>query len=174
MCEPVTLMMAATAASAAVSGASAIMEHDSQRRAANTQADMVRENYAQADSAYQLQQTQVNSQTSQQMSQRAREAMVARGSLRAMLGGGNNAAGRILGEQDYLEATDMATLESNREDNVAQIQRDKAGALRGASQEMRTIRYPTLLGTGLKLVGAGLDAANIYNSFKGPKNKAGG
>jgi hypothetical protein len=174
MCEPTTIMLAMTAATTAVSAGSAIMEHDAQRRAANTQADMVRENYAYTDSSFQLQQHQVNQQTSQQMSERAREAMVARGSLRAMLGGGNNVGARILGEQDYREATDMATLESNRENSVQQIQRDKAGALRGASQEMKTIRYPSMLGTGLKLVGAALDGANTYNSFKGPKNKAGG
>lgn len=168
MCDPVSIAVT----SAVISGASSIVEHDSQRRAANTQRDMVRENYAYSDSSLQLQQHQVNQQATQQMSQRAREAMQARGALRAMLAGGNNVGARILGEQDYLEATDMATLEANRSAQVSQTQREKEGAFRGAAQEMKTIRYPTLLGTGLKLTGAGLDGMNTYNAHKGSRNKA--
>lgn len=171
MCDPITIATVATVASAATGVGSAIMQHDAQRRASNQQKDAMLENLAYRDTETQVQNQQVNEQSAQQMSQRAREALVARGQLRAMMDSGNNSAARILAEQDYLESTDMATLESNRAGAVAQNQRALQSAARGTRQDLAALPYPTLLGTGLKIMGSVAGAA--ASMPQRPANKAG-
>lgn len=172
MCDPISI----AAASFAVSAISTGVQYDSTRRAANQQADAIRANTSANDAALQLQQGQIAEQTTQQMSQRAVEAMRERGRLTAALGGmGGTTADRVLNESGFNEGQDMATLTANAQSREFQAQNERVAGARHANQELASIRQPNLIGAGLQIAGAGLNAGATYYDQKSrmPTNKAG-
>jgi len=170
MCDPITLT------TLAVSAASAIVGADATRRATNTQADQVRAQVAQNDSALQAQQQQIGEASAEQMSERARQAMIERGrmvAIQADSGAAGNNLQRGIASIDQAEGQDMATLEANRQNNIAQAQRGKqADELRG-NGDIAAMPTPSLLGAGLQIAGSTLGAYTRTQAGQIP-NKATG
>lgn len=169
MCDPVSMM----ATSIAISAVQAGVQYDSTRAAANKQADATRANFYANDAASQVQQNQIGEQASQQVSERARQAMIERGKLRAIQadsGVGGNSAERGFADINFGANQDIATLEANRDNSVAQAQRNKESGLMQANNQLAAIKQPSLIGAGLQIAGASVDA---YSRYKAPVNKAG-
>jgi hypothetical protein len=174
MCVP---MVAIAAAQVAITAAAAAAEYDGQRRSANQQRDAELANLHARDASLQFQENQVNEQASQQMSERALEAMRQRGRLQAAFadsGVSGNSQVRAFNSVDMASGMDMATIEANRSGQIAQGQDQKRSASRQATQDIQAIRMPSLLGAGLKIVGSGIDAYSGYraNTANLPQNKA--
>jgi hypothetical protein len=194
MCEPATIMATMAIASTAIGVGSSVMEHDAQRRYANTQRDLqdqairdqskeIRDNFGFEDASVVAQQGEIDRQATGQASERARQAMIERGRLVAAFSsnGGGGSAQRAIHNSDYTLGADMATIESNRSSNIAQTQRQRSSIARSAnSQEARmyaqrqTFAKPTLLGTGLKIAGQVVNGASMYYGGlpRTPSNKA--
>lgn len=170
MCLP---LAAVAAASAAVQAASAIAQYNGQRTAAHQQADAIHAQLNDRDAQLQLQQDQVNQQASQQQSARAIEALQQRGRLATIFassGLGGASQGRALADVSSQEGRDMATIEANRASQIQQGQAQRRSGNLSAGAELKAIRQPSLLGTGLQIAGSAL---NAYSSARGPTNKAG-
>jgi hypothetical protein len=168
MCDPITLT------ALAVSTASAVIGADATRRQTNTQADEVRAQVAQNDSALQAQQVQIGEQSTQQMSERARQAMVERGrmiAIQADSGAAGNNLQRGIASIDQAEGQDMATLEANRQNNIAQAQRGKQADYLKGSGDIAAMPAPSLLGAGLQIAGSTLGVYNGQQS-RSLQNKA--
>lgn len=167
MCDPISLT------TLAVSAASQAFQLDATRRASNQQADFIRASSAANDAALQTQQVQINEQSSQQMSERARQSLIERGRMAAISadsGLGGNAYQRLGHDIDTADSFDMATLEQNRQSNVAQAQRNKTSNFREADAQIKALPRPNLIGAGLQIAGATLGA---YSSQpRAPSNKA--
>jgi hypothetical protein len=146
-------MLAITAVTAAYSYVEQSSQARSQRRAVNEAAESNRRANA-------LQAEQLNKQAADEMSQRAREALIERGRLRVIasesgIGGlGNETLER---QSRFNEGFDIASIESNRAAGVRQLQ--EAGRSNEAQTNMRlaSVRSPSLVGTGLQIAGAGAD-----------------
>jgi len=160
MCDPVTIT------TLAISAVSAAASYQGQRNAANLQQQQITANVNANQSALQVQQNQVNEQSTQQMSERAKAAMIERGrflAISADSGLGGNAQSRGLNDIQFGESTDMATLEANRLDTSAQLNRDSVSQVRQGNQYLASIREPSLLGAGLQIAGSTLSAYGSQN-----------
>jgi hypothetical protein len=105
-------------------------------------------------------------QASQQMSERARQAMIERGRLVAAFGSTGVAGGSQAGainESNFSEVTDLVTLEANRMAGARQNSRQSASAYRQAGQSIAAIQRPDFLTTGLQIAGGAVNAAGSYN-----------
>ena len=141
----------------AMSAASAFVQASATTRASNQQADYTRSAYAANDAAAQLQQVQIGEQSSAQMSERARQAMVERGHLRAIAaesGTEGNNIQRLGVGIDQAEGQDLATLEANRTNSIQQVQRSKEAGQRSAANSIAALPEPSLLGAGLQIAGS--------------------
>lgn len=165
MCDPVSLAVA----SVAITGASTLAAAEGQRHAANQQRDGIIDNANTQDAAMQVQQSQVNEQSSQQMSARALEAMQQRGRMFAAFESGGNSAARIMNASDVAVGADMATLEANRANTIAQGQRQKDALSRGAIHQISALQYPSMLNAVLRIAGS---ATNAYASTATPAAKS--
>ena len=120
MCEPATIAMA----SLAIGAASAGMSYMQQSQQAKAQRRAVKDNYAQQMQTLQLQYDQTNKQATDEMSIRAREAMIESARLRAISGESGlagNSNDRIQNESMFNLGTDMASIEANRQSSLKQI-----------------------------------------------------
>lgn len=158
MCEPVTI------ATIALSAASAVAGYSGQRQQAKAQEQAAADAYQENQQALNVQQVQSNERASQEMSARAREAMVQRGRLRAIAaeGGGGNGMARIMGEVNLASSTDMATIERNRVMHEQQSQLQKRGMQTRAQSEINMSKRPSQVGLALDLMQSGLSGYNTY------------
>jgi hypothetical protein len=106
---------------------------------------------------YKLQQKQIDANAADQMSDRAREALIERGRLRVMSaesGLQGNSTNQIERQSMFDEGFDMARIEGNRKNSQQQAYAD-ARAGRAANQSrINSIQRPSLIGTGLQIAGA--------------------
>ncbi len=166
MCEPISLSMVAIAAAQA--GAS-YMQQSAQvksRDKAN------RANFDQQMETFGVQQEQVNKNSTDQMSQRAREAQIESARLRAVNGESGLAGGsndRILNESFFNTGTDMASIEANRSAQQKQLIQEAKSIRAGAQTSMSQIQRPSLIGTGLQIAGAAATAATRSKMLKAPR-----
>jgi hypothetical protein len=165
MCEPATLL----AISAAVSVVSAGVGYMQQADAADNQEDAIRDNWAAQQLQIDEQQSQINDNALDEKSKRAKEATIERGRLRAIQGESGLSGvtqERIINESAFNEGTDIAAIEGNRKNSIKQSQVER-GSLRANSQsQLNTIQQPSLIGTGLQIVGAGLNYQTGKNKLK--------
>lgn len=159
MCEPVTI------ATLALSAASTVAQYSGQRSAARAQESSARDALIANQTALDVQQLQQNERASQEMSVRAREALVQRGRLAAIAaeGGAGNSMDRIAGEINLATATDLATIERNRVMQQNQSQLQKAGMAARAQSEINMIKRPSEIGLALDLMATGLKGAAAYD-----------
>jgi hypothetical protein len=151
----------------ALTAAQTFVQADATRKASNQQADYARSQNAQNDAASQLQQVQIAEQSSQQMTERARQALIERGRLNAIaadLGGGNNVQRLGFGiEQGF--GQDLATLEANRQSAIQQSQRSKEAGNRSTANGIAALPENNPLGMALQIAGAGLRTPAAGSAF---------
>ena len=168
MCEPTTLAiaMAATSAVSSVYGAK------KQQDANDKYNQSVANNYGAQMNALSQQQSQVNAQATQQMSQIALQAMAQRARLQTLAGEAGVGAG---GTYDRLQNA-VAFTENQGLTNVATNLNNTQGQLsrQGGAMEMQaknSMRAPVdWTGVGLQILGAGLGAYGKISSM--PQQKA--
>jgi len=101
------------------------------------------------------QQIQINAAADEDIGQRAREAMIERGRLRAVAAdsGLTDNTGRIENESRFAEGADITSIDANRKRSLTQNAAEaKAAAARGQARSA-SIKQPSLIGTGLQIAG---------------------
>lgn len=160
MCEPTTLLLIASAASAVVG-----YVQTSNANAAQSEA-------IQANSKAQAEQTkvqydQINQNAQDKMSARAREAMIEQGKLRT-ISGETGLTGvstdRIQAESQFNLGTDLATINQNRANTLNQAAAGANSNLAKSQSQMNSITRPSLIGTGLQIAGA-------YGTYAGEQQR---
>jgi hypothetical protein len=179
MCDPVTIATTATLISAAASGAKMIgdvAQYQQQKQAAARQENLLMHTMADQQSALNVQQVQVNEQNAQQMSERAKQALIERGHMIAAgadTGVEGSSQARLLNASTMAEAQDMATLEQNRNAAEAQNTLNKRGIVNRTQSGLNQVVQPSLVGTGLKLIGDGADAYSAMYKPTSPTSSTG-
>ncbi|QUN41762.1 hypothetical protein KEH56_20660 [Burkholderia cenocepacia] len=164
-----------TIASMAMSAATAAASYVSQSQAAKRQSDA-------AQAAYDSQVTQTKNETTQQsqaaaeqMSERARQAMIETGHLQALAadsgtnGGGSN--DRVGNEANFNAGQDVAAMQANASSQQRQMVNQLSGSYAQAVSRTASIQQPSLVGTGLQIAGGAL---NAYTSQESIKNRVTG
>ena len=172
MCEPVSTL---TAASMAIGAASSIAAFVGQKQSADRQSDAAQQAYDSSVSQIRNQQTQETQQAAEQMSERARQAMIETGHLNALAadsgtnGGGSN--DRVANEANFNAGQDIAAMQNNASSAQRQLAMQASGAYSQAVSRDAAIQQPSLIGTGLQIAGSTLSA---YNSQQSTKARASG
>lgn len=162
MCEPISGLTMAQSMVVYAAAASAAASYASTSAAADAQEAAINNNMAVAQQGADLQTAQINAQSSQQTSQRALEAQREQSRLRVMAGESGAMGGvsemRIMNENQANLGSDMATLETNRKNQIEQVQQEaRAGRSSGAAQ-LSSIKQASLIGTGLQIAGSATSA----------------
>lgn len=162
-------------ASMAASAAGAVASYVGQKQAANRQSDAAQAAYDAQVTDTKNQMTQQNQAAAEQMSERARQAMIETGHLQALAadsgtnGGGSN--DRVTNEANFNAGQDIAAMQAN----ASSQQRQAVSALRGdyaqAASRTASIQQPSLIGTGLQIAGGAL---NSYTNLQRTKYQASG
>jgi hypothetical protein len=140
-----------------------------QRQQANAQVNAIEDSWNAQIPMVHDQIGQINDNAEDQMSQRAREALIERGRIRAIQGESGligNTQDRIVGESYFNEATDMASIESNRKNQVMQTINEANGNRASAQSKINTVKQPSLIGAGLMI---GTDAVKGYAAYQDAK-----
>ena|SRR6185437_13884103 len=166
MCDPITI--AGMSMVVGVASAATSFVQQGQQAKANDKA--IKENYAQRTEALKLQYDQTNKQAADEMSVRAREAMIEQARLRVIggesgLSGGSN--DRIENESQFNLGTDIAAIESNRQNSLRQLGEDGKSLRAGSQTQISQVKRPSLIGTGLQIAGAATDAATTHKYLSG-------
>ncbi|WP_124532461.1 virion core protein, T7 gp14 family [Burkholderia cepacia] len=164
-----------TIASMAMSAATAAATYVSQSQAAKRQGDAAQAAYDSQVTQTKNEMTQQTQAAAEQMSERARQAMIETGHLQALaVDSGTNSGGsndRVTSEANFNAGQDIAAMQAN----ASSQQRQMVSALRGdyaqASSRMASVQQPSLIGTGLQIAGGAL---NAYTSQESIKNRVTG
>lgn len=149
MCEPVSIIMAVTAVVGLI---------QAEKMADKQEQAVAREQAAEA-AATAVQQTQINQQASIKMSDRAREAMIERGRLRAaaaesgVTGLSND---KLESASFFAEGTDISRIEGNRARAIVQSEHAHGSRNAANQSKMDSIKQPSYLGAGLQIANAGM------------------
>lgn len=167
MCDPT---MGIATASLLVGVASSVAGFVQQGQQAKAQQKSVEANYAQQTETLKLQYDQAQKQSTDEMSQRAREAMIEQARLRVIggesgLSGGSN--DRIENESQFNLGTDIASIESNRRNYMKQLGEEGKSLGAGNQSQINQIKRPSLIGTGLQIAGSAVDAATTKKYLSG-------
>lgn len=166
--EASMVMMAIAAASAA---AGAEQQHEMANRQENA-AQAAYDADANQTRAIQAQQT---ASATEQMSERARQAMVETGHLQALAadsgtnGGGSN--DRVTNEANFNAGQDIAAMQANASSAQRQLVSQLNGSYAQAQSRVASVQQPSLIGTGLQIAGGSMSA---YNSGQAAKTRASG
>jgi hypothetical protein len=177
MCEPATIstLTALTVASMAASAAGAVATYVQGSEAARRQTNATQQAYDASVGQIRNQQTQESQQAAEQMSERARQAMIETGHLQALAndsgtnGGGSN--DRVTNEANFNAGQDIAAMQQNASSAQRQLAEQATGSYAQAATRDASIQQPSLIGTGLQIVGSSLSS---YSSLQGAKLRASG
>jgi hypothetical protein len=173
MCEPATISAIvgyvaanATAISAATAVVSTAAAAYGQNQTYKANANNARNAQDLANAGLEAQQHQVDAQASDQMSERAKQAMAEMGSLNAIFadtGLTGNSHARLAANASANAGADITAIERNRTAALSQGSLQRAGADSTAQGRINSVARPSLIGTGLQIVSAGADAYSRRN-----------
>lgn len=177
MCEPASIstLTALTVASMTASAASAVVGYVGQKQSADRQSSAAQQAYDYQVGQIRNQQTEETQQAAEQMSERARQAMVETGHLQALAadsgtnGGGSN--DRVTNEANFNAGQDIAAMQNNASSAQRQLANQANGAYSQAVSRDASIQQPSLIGTGLQIAGSTLSG---YTSLQSAKARATG
>lgn len=155
----------------AIGAASAVTSHMQQAKQTKAAERAIQENYSQQMDSLNLQYDQTNKQAIDEMSARAREAMIESAKLRAF-SGESGLAGisneRIQNESGFNLGTDISSIESNRQASLRQLHQEGRGVRAQTTSKMNEVmkNRPSLIGTGLQIAGVAASAASNYQAAK--------
>lgn len=172
MCEPASIatLTTLTMASMAASATGAIVSYVGQKQAADRQSDAAQQAYDSQVGQIRNQQTEATQQAAEQMSERARQAMIETGHLQALAadsgtnGGGSN--DRVANEANFNAGQDIAAMQNNASSTQRQLAMQANGAYSQAVSRDAAIQQPSLIGTGLQIAGSTISAYNAQKSAK--------
>ncbi|OAM52926.1 hypothetical protein A7981_05695 [Methylovorus sp. MM2] len=147
MCDPASAMLALSIGTTALS----FIDQANQADAAT---DSIKDSYELQAKQVQEQQKQINANAQDDMSQRAREATIERGRLKAIQGESGligNTADRIMNESYFNEESDIASIESNRVNSIKQSSLEAQGLTARTQSELNSIKRPSALSAGLQI-----------------------
>jgi hypothetical protein len=159
------------AINAAVGAASALAAHSGQRQMAKAQERSTMAAYHNGVAQLENQRREQGVQTQTQMSERARQAMLERGRLRAASaegGAGGNSIDRIMGSNEFALGQDLAMMSENSRNTARQSAQEGMGMQAQAQSRLNQIERPSILNTGLQIAGIGMSAASDYKKIKKP------
>ncbi|KWN14379.1 hypothetical protein WT83_18200 [Burkholderia territorii] len=176
MCEPTSLSLTTmTIASMAMSAAAAAASYVSQSQAAKRQGEAAQAAYDSQVTQTKNEMTQQSQAAADQMSERARQAMIETGHLQALAadsetnGGGSN--DRVTNEANFNAGQDIAAMQANASSQQRQMVGQLSGSYAQAVSRTVSIQQPSLIGTGLQIAGGAL---NAYTSQESIKNRVTG
>lgn len=149
MCEPTTMMLGLSIASAGFQYISASQQADAMRSSQEA-------SYNAQMQQMQLQRQQINEQASDQMSARAMQAQAAESRLRASAGESGLSGvseDRNEAEVKFNESQDIATIDKNRRAQIAQAGANASGIQAQTQSAINSVRQPSLIGAGLQVAG---------------------
>ncbi|UEP39982.1 hypothetical protein [Burkholderia sp. B21-005] len=165
------MTIASMAMSAAAAAASYVQASDTSRR----QEHAAQEAYDSQVVQTKNEMTQQNQAAAEQMSERARQAMIETGHLQALAadsgtnGGGSN--DRVANEANFNAGQDIATMQANASSQQRQMVNQLSGSYAQAVSRTASIQQPSLIGTGLQIAGG---AVNAYTSQESINNRVTG
>jgi hypothetical protein len=149
MCSP-------AAAVAGVQGASAVADYFGGRRLAAQQTSSLFDSFGSGMAGFAERGEQINRSAKDQMSERAKAALVEQGRLRAM--GGDGASGqsweRLFARSEAALGRDLASIEVNRSAATRQNTRDAMEFRAQVQSNLNQVRRPTLLSLAGGIAGA--------------------
>jgi hypothetical protein len=178
MCEPVTLAALAGAGTYAgatsaavgmaplmagmlgITTAQTVMQTAAGQEQARAQQRAINASHDNQQALQNAQALQINKQATEQMSETARELAHARAMARVAAGeSGVSGQSVDMVERDFTMrgSQNMAAIEANRASSIAQNRMEARGIRANAQSKANTIDYPTWIGAGLKIAGAGAD-----------------
>lgn len=158
MCEPVTISTTtALAISAAMAAASAAVSYVTAEKQADRMSDANQRAYDDSVVQARNQQAEQDAQAKDQMSERARQAMVETAHLRALSAESGTAGGtndRVTNEANFNAGQDLAAIQGNAQSAQRQIAQQARSGYATAQNRQAQIQQPSLIGTGLQIAGA--------------------
>lgn len=156
MCAPLIL------AGLAIASTAASMYGQAQQAKATQKAAV--ENYNAQIQQTQLQERQINAQSTQEQQQRSQAAQAAES--RMMTAAGESGVAGISTDRSYNEiasvaSQDISTMESNRTMKIDQAQQEAKGYRSQAQGTVNTHKGPGNLAAGLQIVGSGVSAYSV-------------
>jgi hypothetical protein len=115
--------------------------------------EIEKDHYAQ-QAAILEQQKQITANATDKMTDRAKEAMIERGRLRAIQGESGlsgNTQDRIMRESYFNEGTDISAIEGNRKSAIKQSKLDAEGLRASNQSRINSVKQPSLIGAGLQI-----------------------
>jgi murein DD-endopeptidase MepM/ murein hydrolase activator NlpD len=146
MCEPTVLLglsIVSTLATLADTAQQANANEDALIADANNQVEAIGE-----------QQDQISKKAIDEKQDRSQQAAMERGRLRAIQAESGligNTQDRIIGESYFNESTDIASIEANRKNEIAQSNRQLQGVTTSTQSKLNSIKQPNYLGAGLQI-----------------------
>lgn len=140
-----------------ISAVSAVATYAQANQAANRQNSALAQAAIVNNEAATEQYRQIDAQATDNMSARAREAMIEQARLRVVSGETGLAgvsADRLTQESKFNEGTDLASIASNRTNTLNQAYLEARGGAASMQSKANSINRPSLLGTGLQIAGA--------------------
>lgn len=165
MCEPTTLL----AISTAISVASTAMSYIGQKQQAKNQERAATTAYNNDRAQLEEQRRQEGVSAREEMSQRGKDAMQARATLRAASadgGIGGNVVDRIMTGNEAAAGQDIAMMKENGRNTARQSGHQGIAMQSQAQSRLNAIERPSLLGTGLQIAGTVVGAKQQYNKIK--------
>lgn len=151
-------------AALALSIGSSVFGYASQKKNAAAQQRAIEQADVVNQESYLREEAQAGAQATDRLGVRARDAMIERGKIAAVLAesglGGGVTADRITNESRFTEGTDVGAINSNRDATIAQLKAEARGATAGANSRLATIQQPSLIGTGLQIGATSFDQYN--------------
>jgi hypothetical protein len=176
MCEPVTLsalagagtyagatsaavgMSSAMASMLAISAAQTVMQTAAGQEQAKAQQRAIAAGHDNQQALQNAQALQINKQATEQQSAAAREMIQERARL-SVASGEAGIAGQSVGlainDASMRGGQNIAAIESNRASMIAQNRAEAAGMRANAQSKANSVDYPSWIGAGLKIAGAG-------------------
>jgi hypothetical protein len=153
VCEPATIATIVAVASAASAVATPLLQARAQQQYASAATQSINNQSAVDEYAINAKLQQEGEANAAQMSERALDAVRARGMLDALDTGLGQSRDRLGFEIGLNAATDMATLEANQKNQQAQALLSKRGVYNNSAAQLSQVKHPSLIGTGLAVVG---------------------
>lgn len=162
MCEPTTLSLATLA----IGAIGSVVQYEEGQKSAAKQEQIIQDGLAKDRAATSRQYEQINEVAQDDSAQRHKEYLIESARLKA-IGAESGLSGytqdRIGQEAENNAATDIATIEQNRQRQAEQAHTQGLSKSTQAGVQLAGIRRPSALGAGLQIAGTGVSAYSAYD-----------
>lgn len=156
--------------SAGISGTSAVVGYEAQRRAAASQAEAIRQEQALRQNDLARQRAQIDAQARQQMNEASKAALKDLALFETLAGeyGGGKTTQRAISIADVQRGDQLATIATNRDNAQVENSFQSLATKTAAEGRMAQIQQPSLFETALRIGGAAVTYGTRMNELKRP------